>query len=136
MGCPVVGIPLFLPVKMGIMRHKLWAFFAQIKAQIRRVFCPEHGYPAAGAFSGQFMAPFWCIFCPISAQTAAGIKMGLKWAKNAPYLLQERTAKNIPKVMPEMLGQKQFFYTSVMSCPVSHCPVNCPIAFLEDSRQA
>ncbi len=44
MGCPAVGVPLFLPLKMVIMRYKLWAFFAQIKAQIRRIINPEHGY--------------------------------------------------------------------------------------------
>lgn len=40
----------------------------------------------------------------------------------------------ISKILPETLKGKKFFYTSMLSCPVSHCSVNCPMIPLWGNR--
>lgn len=76
MGYPVLWYPSFLALKNGHNAVQILGIFRPDKAQIRRIFHPEHDIRFPMAFLGQFLVSFWGIFCPISAQNAFGTKKG------------------------------------------------------------
>lgn len=76
MGYPVLGYPSFLAFKNGHNAVQILGIFRPDKAQIRRIFRPEHDIRFPMAFSGQFLASLRGIFCPISAQNVFGTKKG------------------------------------------------------------
>lgn len=118
------GIPLFLPLKTGIMRYKFGAFFAQIKAQLK----PKSGAFFArnmvigilgifrsipGVFFGHFLPAIRpkCIWCKKGLK--AGEKRPLYAPKMGCEICQKRpcnTGKNNSFTHPCRPVKRRFFY--------------------------